>query len=261
MIPAHAATHPEDAATRNAEVVERVRSAALSQVERDQRSKSDRPEPQRERALVRNGREVDRRDRRRDEHDGQQTAEVVDRVGCLVHVARHEQQRQDERYARQRQGDEKDGAPPEMLEQRSREQGPKRGDCAADSRPERDRLRARGPGPQGGDQGQRRRVGHPGGEAAEETREEQHRVRRRVGREQRRRNGNRRSQEQHQLASVPIPDRAEVQNRGGQAERVPDGDEIEPCLRGVEFLGNRRQGDVGNRQIEVCHGRDEDEGD
>ena len=40
----------------------------------------DRGEPEHERALVRHGREVDREDQRPDEHDGEDPAEVVDRV-------------------------------------------------------------------------------------------------------------------------------------------------------------------------------------
>ena len=49
-------------------------------------------------------------------------AEVVDRLGRLVDVARHEPDRQDERDDRERQRDEEHRAPPEVLEQRAGEQ-------------------------------------------------------------------------------------------------------------------------------------------
>ena len=54
------------------------------------------------------------------------------------------------------------------------DQRAERGDRAAERRPQRDRLRPRRPGPQRGDQRERRRVGHAGGEAAEEPGDEQH---------------------------------------------------------------------------------------
>ena len=62
--------------------------------------------------------------------------------------------------------------------------GPSEAMRAAEPRPERDRLRPRRPRPERRDQGERRRVGHAGREAAEEARHEQHLVGRRVGGEQ-----------------------------------------------------------------------------
>ena len=57
----------------------------------------------------------------------------------------------------ERQRDQEDRAPVELLEQRARDQRAERGDRAAERRPERDRLRAARPRPERRDQGQRRR--------------------------------------------------------------------------------------------------------
>ena len=69
-------------------------------------------------ALVRDRREVDREDQRADEDDGEDAAEVVDRVARLVHVARARSSNAiDEGDDRERQRDEEHRAPPELLEQ------------------------------------------------------------------------------------------------------------------------------------------------
>ena len=72
--------------------------------------------------------------------DGQDAAEVVDGVGRLVHVGRDEPHGQHERHDGERQRDQEDRAPPEVLEQQAREQRAERRDRAADARPQRDRL-------------------------------------------------------------------------------------------------------------------------
>ena len=129
-----------------------------AQQERDRARDRDRRQAEGQRALVRHGREVDREDERGDEHDGQDAAEVVDGIGRLVDVARHEQRSPGPaRRAASGSVIEEHRAPPEMLEQDAREQRPERGDRAADARPQRDRLRPPRPGPQRGDQRERRR--------------------------------------------------------------------------------------------------------
>ena len=101
-------------------------------------------------------------DQRADEDDGQDATEVVDRFGRLVDVARHEADRHDQGDDGERQRDEEDRAPPELLEQDPGDQRPERRDRAADRRPQRDRPRPRRARPQRGDQRQRGRVGHAG---------------------------------------------------------------------------------------------------
>ena len=66
-------------------------------------------------------------------------------------------------------------------------------------------------------------------------------------------------EDQHQLAPVAIADRAEVEHRGGEAQGVADRDQIERRLARVELLGDRRQGDVRNREVQVRNRRDEDQ--
>ena len=159
----------------------------------------------------------------------------------------------------ERQGDQEDRAPPEVLQQRAGEHGAERGDGAADARPQGDRLRAPGARPERRDQGERRRERHAGGKPAQEARQEEDLVRRRPGCEQARRNRQRHAEDQHQLAPVAIADRAEVEHRCGEAQGVADRDQIERRLARVELLGDRRQGDVRNREVQVRNRRHEDQ--
>ena len=184
MIPAQRG-HPERRPRRDLEVVERVRSPALADVEGDQRDERDRAEHERRCLPVRHGREVDREDQRADEHEREDAAEVVDRLGPLVHVRRDEEPGHQDRDDRERQREQEDRAPVEVLEQEPREHRAECGDRAADARPQRDRLRAAGArSPERRDQRERRRVGHAGSDASADTRDEQHGVGRRVGGEQ-----------------------------------------------------------------------------
>ena len=79
MIPAHAATQ-KMRRLGDLQVVERVRGPSLADEKRDQRRQRDRCEPEHERSLVRNRREVDREDQRADEDDREDSAEVVHRI-------------------------------------------------------------------------------------------------------------------------------------------------------------------------------------
>ena len=179
----------------------------------------------------------------------------------LVHVARHVHHGRHERDHGERQRDQEDRAPPELLEQRAGDDRPEGGDRAPDARPQRDRLRPARPGPQGRDQRERGRVGHARREPAEQARAEEHLLGRRPRREEGGRNRNRRADDQEELASVAIADRAEIEHRGGEAERVADCDQVERGLAGVELGGDRRQGDVRHRQVQVRDRGDEDERD
>ena len=66
-------------------------------------------------------------------------------------------------------------------------------------------------------------------------------------------------EQQHHLAPVAVAERAEVEDRGRQPERVADGDQVERRLAGAEGLADVGQGDVGDRQVEVGDRRDEDQ--
>ena len=142
MIPAHAATQNVRPAG-DVEVVERVLRPALPDEEGDQRGERDDREADRQRALVRDGREVDRQDQRADEHDREDAAEVVDRLGSLVDVRRDEHPGHQDRTDRQRQREQEAEPHSEVLEQDAREERPERRDRAAERRPQRDRLRPR----------------------------------------------------------------------------------------------------------------------
>lgn len=64
---------------------------------------------------------------------------------------------------------------------------------------------------------------------------------------------------QHHLAAVAIAQSAEIQHGGGEPERVPDSDQVQLDLAGVEREADRGQRDVGNSQVQVCYGRNQDE--
>jgi hypothetical protein len=67
------------------------------------------------------------------------------------------------------------------------------------------------------------------------------------------------AEQQHHLAPVTITERAEVEHRCRQAERVADRDQVERRLAGVEVLADVGQGDVGDGEVEVCNRRDQDQ--
>ena len=185
--------------------------------------------------------------------------EVVDRIRRLVHVSRHEPHRQDEGHDGQGQREEEDRPPPEVLEQQTGEQRTEGGDRATQRRPERDRLGACRPRPERRDQREGRRVRHAGREPAEESGDEQDPVGRGVRGEQARRDRERRADDQHELAPVPVPQRTEVEHRCGEAERIAHGDQVQGRLRRVERRADRRQRDVGDGQVQVRDRRDQDQ--
>jgi hypothetical protein len=176
-------------------------------------------------------------------------------------VGGHIPQRQVQRHHRKWQRDDEDRAPVEACEERAREERAERGDRAPERRPKRNGLRAARARPERRDQGERRRVGHPRREPADQTRDEEHFDRGSEGGEQRHRDRQRRAQDQHQLASVAVAEGAEVEHRRGEPQRIPDGDQIERRLAGVERLADVRQCDVGDGQVEIGNGRNQDERD
>ena len=103
---ARAGGDPEGAPRRDVQVVQRrpARGAAACTNPPSASDREDHEEEHR-RALVRHRREVDREHDRRDEHHREDAAEVVDRLGGLVHVRGDEEERQPERDHGQRKGD------------------------------------------------------------------------------------------------------------------------------------------------------------
>ena len=99
----------------------------------------------------------------------------------------------------------------------------------------------------------------PGGDAAEHAGDEEDLVGGGEAGEQRGRDRQRHAQQQHHLAPVAVAERAEVEDRGGEPERVADGDQVERRLAGVEGLADVRQGDVGDREVEVGDRGDQDQ--
>ena len=116
--------------------------------------------------------------------------------------------------------------------------GPERRDGATERRPQGDRPGPGGARPQGRDEGEGRRVGHAGGHAAEDPARPTRtsivgaKAAKQAGRDRRRD-----AEDQHQLAAVPVAQRAEPQDRSGEAERVADRDEVQRGLRRVEVPG------------------------
>ena len=83
---------------------------------------------------------------------------------------------------------------------------------------------------------------------------------RRPRRRDRRGDGQRGAEHQHHLAAVAVAEGTEPQHRRGQAERVADGDDVEPRLGGVEGGADVGEGHVGHREVQVGDGGDEDQG-
>jgi hypothetical protein len=92
-----------------------------------------------------------------------------------------------------------------------------------------------------------------------EPRDEQHVIGRRPCGQKAHRDRERRADQQHRLASVPVAQGPEVQDRAGKAERVADRDQVERGLRRVESSADRRQRNVGNGQVQVGDRRDQDQ--
>ena len=136
--------------------------------------------------------------------------------------------------------------------------GPEHRDTAAQCRPHGDRVRPCRTGPQCRDERQRRRIGHAGGQAADDPCPEEHRVAGREAGDERGRDGDEHPQHDHALAAVPVAQRPEPEDRRGEAERVAHGDQIERRLGRIERRADRRQGDVGHRQIQVRDRGDQD---
>ena len=101
MIPAHGGD-PEHAARGDVQVVQRVGGPLLADDEGDPCDDRDAEQREGERPGIRDRREVDAEDRRPDHHRRQDPAEVVDLLGRLVDVGRHEPDRHDQRDDGQR---------------------------------------------------------------------------------------------------------------------------------------------------------------
>ena len=99
----------------------------------------------------------------------------------------------------------------------------------------------------------------PGGEAAEHAGEEEDADRGREAGQQRGRDREGHAEEQHHLAPVAVAERAQVEHRGGEAERVADGDQVERVWPGVEGLADVGQRDVGDREVQVRDRGDQDQ--
>ena len=99
-----AGRHPEDRPRRDVQVVERDCGPALSKEEGDEARERDRE--QRRATSVASfgtGRKLIERIGRADEKDGKDPAEVVDRIGRLVHVSGDERPGQEQRDGDERQ--------------------------------------------------------------------------------------------------------------------------------------------------------------
>ncbi len=258
MIPAQAATQ-KIRRLGDLEVVQRRAGPPLAQHEGRRRGEGDDAEADRQRPLARHRRQVDPQHQRRDQEDREDAAEVVDRLGALVDVGGDVAPGEEEGERRQRQGDEEDRAPVELLQQGAGEQRSERGDRAADRRPERDRAGAVVAGPQRRDQCQRGREGHAGGDAAEHAGDEEDPVGGGEAGQQRGRDREPHAEQQHHLAPVAVAESAQVEDRGRQAQRVADRDQVERRLAGAEGLADVGQGDVGDRQVEVRDRGDQDQ--
>src|SRR5262245_33333366 len=99
---------------------------ALADDECDRRRDRDSSQPERNRSLVRDWREIDGKHKRSDEYDGKNAAEIVYGVGRLVDMARHHGDREYQRDERKWECEQKDRSPPVAFQQPPGEQGPER---------------------------------------------------------------------------------------------------------------------------------------
>jgi hypothetical protein len=176
-------------------------------------------------------------------------------------VSGNEPERQVQGHDRERQRDHEHGTPVELREQGAREQRSERGDRASEARPQRDRFRASGTRPERRDQGKRRRVGHTGGQTADEPRDEEDLDGRSEGGEQGGGNRQGSAENEHELAPVAVTQRSEVEHRRCQSERVAHGNQVELGLSRVERLADVRQRHIGHSQVQVRDRGDKDERD
>ncbi len=253
--------HPEDAAPCHAQVVQREPGPALANHEGDPCRKGDDPQPGGDGSFARHRGEVDRQHERRHQQDRDDAAEVVDRVRRLVDVCGHVAVGHVQGNHGERQRHQEHGSPFEPREQCAREHRSERRDRTAQGRPQRNRLRPLRSRPERGDQRERRGKRHARCEAAGQARGKQHLDGRREGGKHGRGDRQGGAQDQHPLAPVAVTDGAQIEDRGGEPERVPNGNEIELGLPGIERLADIRQRDVRDRQIQVRDGRDENERD
>ena len=191
-------------------------------------------------------------DQRADEDGRQDAAKVVDRVDRLVDVGRHVSPGHEQRDRGERQRHEEDRAPLESLEQEPGHERAQRGDGAAEGGPERDRVRPPGPrSPERRDQGERGRVGHARGHATSDASRNQHLDRRRERSDEAGRDRQTDTEQQQHLSAVSVSNGPEPQDGGGEPERVADGHEVQLRLGCVEREADRRECDVGDRQVQV----------
>ena len=99
----------------------------------------------------------------------------------------------------------------------------------------------------------------PAESAAEDAGEREHLVGGRVRGEEARGDRQQHAADEHHLAPVAVAQRAQVQHRRRETERVADRDQVEGGLRRVERLADVGQRDVGDRQVQVGDGGDEDQ--
>ena len=259
MIPAQAATQ-KIAPRGDLEVVQRARRPLLAEDERDAGHDGDGEQAEREHALARDRREVDRRGsaRRRGPPTGSPPRLSTGSVVSLTWLGT-------KRSAMTR-ATTASGSVTRKTEPHSKcsSRNPETsGPSAAMAPPSADhraieRVRA-GPGPQGGDQREGRRVGHAGGHAAEDPGDDQDLDRRGERREEAGRDRQQHAEDEHQLAAVAVAEGAEPEDRRRQPERVADRHQVERGLRRVERLADGGQGDVRDRQVQVGDGRDQDQ--
>ena len=104
------------------EVVKGGGHTPLSQNESAAGSHRDDPQAEGRRARAGQGGEIDRENEGGDHHDGEQPAEVVDRIRGLVDVRRHVALGEHERHDRQRERDDKHRLPIELGQEGTRDQ-------------------------------------------------------------------------------------------------------------------------------------------
>ena len=92
-----------------------------------------------------------------------------------------------------------------------------------------------------------------------DARRDQHLDARCERRQQTRRNGEPDAEEEQHLAAVSVADGTQPEHRCGEAQGVADGDQVQRGLGGVERGADRRQRDVGDGEVEVRNGRDDDQ--
>ena len=178
--------------------------------------------------------------------DGEAGADEIQATGVRVAILRQQPRAEREQQKHHGHSDEKDGAPPEELEQQPAQQRAQRGTDGEARRPHADRERPLlGVEKHVPDERERRRGERRRGHSEQRARHDQHLDARREGREHRADPEGGGADEEQAATADTVAERAHRDQEAGQQEAVDVRDPEQLRARGLEIGGQR-----GHRQIE-----------